>query len=775
MSLVDHFSQLEGVRARLWNLKRESKTTADESNNTLSRSENSEIPLSESDISQSKTSNASSTFNTNDQERSTCLMIPSSQLHVDLTEKDLKFIVPLAKLVVRLGALSPDKMTDLKNIYDAGSPQLSEAILSKYSSAAGEYLIKKYVCQEQLFGFKKEDCPDITSVDCIKEVKNKLKISKGTTIRIATIKKVTPKSKEEEAERKRKSLVRKQQSVVDCMSSNMNTCQALVKPDCSKGALQKSTGIKKALIKALWYTFDGLQLQETEAKLTDLGIICSDVNDVRNENIKIAVFEFAGVKFHTPAASGNNYLNFVSTSVIGKTLRLFPRVEHMVICEEKYLLTPDDLKAETRAKRQKSTSISIAQLKQQEEIVSEDRLSKAAVRSTAEGKSTISTYLAKNISKLPLFKDLTIDIDSEAYLGTCNCGGACQCASFGTPIRCTFHKDNGYDKQEYLFDVKQRKGEAEMSQVDWYQNVKDMLKEGQSVVSIVTSGDIDSIVIHIFALSHYWPRKEDGTFKNSVYILLQKAKPDLYNITEIILRLEKRFGMYSKNLALSLAIGGNDFIPKYHSISHEKWITAILENPIFLESIATYDIDVNSNIIVNGSVNTNVYLDIVKRLYCPNNINPATVSLNEVQQLTIKRPGKEMRNPKSWMPPKSALEKMAKLVECQLQYLTTVWKHDADLPNFLEKGCLLKSGDGKITYNFGENIKVDNPDDVVTMTDDAKKSLLKNARKRPRSNHGTPTKVRKPKCRPKISTPRLVYYLLIFCVLNGLISGQLTL
>ena len=237
-----------------------------------------------------------------------------------------------------------------------------------------------------------------------------------------------------------------------------------------------------------------------------------------------------------------------------------------------------------------------------------------------------------------------------------------------------------------------------------------------------------------------------------IYILLQKAKPDLYNITEIILRLEKRFGNFAKNLALSLAIGGNDFIPKYHSISHEKWITTILENPFYLANIATYETEVDSNMISHASINTNVYLDIVKTLYCPHNINPASVTLHEVQQLTVKRPGKEMRNPKSWMPPQSPLEQMSKLVECQLQYLITVWKHDAELPDFLEKGCLVKRG-GKISYNYS---KVDDPSKMVTMTDDAIKSMMKTAKKRPRSNHGTPTKVRKPKCRPKISTPRLV-------------------
>lgn len=43
-------------------------------------------------------------------------------------------------------------------------------------------------------------------------------------------------------------------------------------------------------------------------------------------------------------------------------MRLFPSIRHMIVCEEKYGFTPDDLKAETRAKRQKKSNISIAHL-----------------------------------------------------------------------------------------------------------------------------------------------------------------------------------------------------------------------------------------------------------------------------------------------------------------------------------------------------------------------------------------------------------------------------
>jgi hypothetical protein len=69
-------------------------------------------------------------------------------------------------------------------------------------------------------------------------------------MRRSTIKTKTV-SENEKKEAKRVALVKRQAAIADCISSDMNTCQALVKPDCSKASLQKSTGIKKALMHLL--------------------------------------------------------------------------------------------------------------------------------------------------------------------------------------------------------------------------------------------------------------------------------------------------------------------------------------------------------------------------------------------------------------------------------------------------------------------------------------------------------------------------------------------
>lgn len=47
-----------------------------------------------------------------------------------------------------------------------------------------------------------------------------------------------------------------------------------------------------------------------------------------------------------------------------------------------------------------------------------------------------------------------------------------------------------------------------------------------------------------------------------------------------------------------------------------------------------------------GILSEDLYLEIVKRLYCPQNINSELLSLDEVRQISIKPPGKQIRHPK---------------------------------------------------------------------------------------------------------------------------------
>jgi hypothetical protein len=60
-------------------------------------------------------------------------------------------------------------------------------------------------------------------------------------------------------------------------------------------------------------------------------------------------------------------------------------------------------------------------LKTKDEVLNEDKFDKAALISTAEGKTITSTYLAKRAEMLEIGETITLDIDSEMHLTPCKC------------------------------------------------------------------------------------------------------------------------------------------------------------------------------------------------------------------------------------------------------------------------------------------------------------------------------------------------------------------
>ena len=158
-------------------------------------------------------------------------------------------------------------------------------------------------------------------------------------------------------------------------------------------------------------------------------------------------------------------------------LTSLPSTDHIVTCEEKYKFTPDDLNTNTRQKRQKKEAVTISHLKQESEIVSESKLSKKAIVSTTVGKSLISSYLSKHVDLLDIRKNLTRDIDSEAVMCTCCYNGndvSCSCKPYAVPMR--FKLSDGKLLEKTAFTgTRQRKGEAEMSVVDWFPDLQQEL------------------------------------------------------------------------------------------------------------------------------------------------------------------------------------------------------------------------------------------------------------------------------------------------------------
>ena len=74
----------------------------------------------------------------------------------------------------------------------------------------------------------------------------------------------------------------------------------------------------------------------------------------------------------------------------------------MVICEEKYSFTPDDLKAATREQR-KSKTTTVEHLNTGSDIINDNVFNKDAATKTVNGKRAISTYMTSNLQSLSSF------------------------------------------------------------------------------------------------------------------------------------------------------------------------------------------------------------------------------------------------------------------------------------------------------------------------------------------------------------------------------------
>ncbi|XP_067660602.1 uncharacterized protein [Haliotis asinina] len=671
---------------------------------------------------------------------------------MECTSTDIKHVLPTAELILRRNGLSNEDDNVPHNVYQSDNSILPEALLDRHSYETGKFLIEKYCHSQNLFGLHRQ--PDINKVDGPSELIQKLKQSKGVTIKRTSCKKSSlHMTEKQKREMKRQQHVRRRSKIVDCWSSEMNTCQAVVKPDCSKACVQKASGIRKGLLTVLQQCVPSSE-DTIEAILTGKSLMWSNFKTIPMDvarTISVATVEFAGIKFKTTATSGHQYLLQIENGLIKPLQKQLPHLTRLIICEEKYRFTPDDFKAATRANRQKKVKSGISHLKLGDDIISQHKMSKPAVLQTSTGKRLISSFLARNVKQLKL-TNLTLDIDSECLLEGCECcedDQECRCRVFTKPLRAVF--DNDGFRRELLLDIKQRKGEAEMSQVDWLKEVH--LSDRESTISVITSGDIDSVVIHLFALSQHWPRDDEGRYKNQVFVLLQKPKPEMYNITGILELMESHFQNMSigTTVAVSLCLGGNDFLPKFNGVSHKKWIETILNVPGCLTGILKSE---------DGQMHIDecLYIQLIKNIYCPPTLNADKLSLEDVRQLSIKMPRKDFRNPNLWMPPKTALQKIVKLINCHIQYLMTVWNHEADLPDFIASGCLTKHKEGAIEYNLGPDVHCNEVEKLLGKSEREMERVMRDARKQRNKRSCPETPDKQARKRPLVSTPRFTIY-----------------
>ncbi|CAC5425792.1 unnamed protein product [Mytilus coruscus] len=381
-------------------------------------------------------------------------------------------------------------------------------------------------------------------------------------------------------------------------------------------------------------------------------------------------------------------------------------------------------------------------------MLSANRFDKASLVSTAEGKSFISTYLARRKDELHLYMDLTLIIDSEFYKED----------GSTTPVECLLGKKEGLKSKTKMVNIKQRKGEAEMAQLDWLLEFADKLEQGDGCASIVTSGDIDAVVIHLFTLSFLWPRSQDGTFKNDVYVVLQKAGSlmDIYNVTKIIEILEKAWKekYVAAKVAIALSLDGNDFLPKFHNITHSKTLDVFLQEK-FRKSLINVEIIGSAPTV---KFNNAIYVDFVKTLYCSKKEKTEQLSFEEVRKITMKytsskREGK-LKNPQLWMPPASALLKLATNVQCLIDYYLTAGYHNKDLPDFISRGCLKKTQAGEIEFDLGEESKILNIETIWKTSENTFTVPTDPIALGKRKSTETPQKGRRRKQKPVASTPK---------------------
>ena len=706
------------------------------------------------------------------EESTTEIKTLSERLGLEVSATDLVYIYRAAALIMRRGGVSHITNQSLKNIYDENPHSLvATSILDRESLGVGRFLINRCLVKFNLFGATKDNSPRIADFQGTSALKHKAATTKGITIKRTTIKPgKESKSQRVVEEEKRMQKVNREKKTVEHLGSRMNACQAVVGTECQKSAAAKADGDRKAALYVIDDALHAVHSVPTSCDMTvekerlfvggtGLAAACKI-----SGNIGAITYEFGGMKFKDHHETGLAYISHVE-EVIQRTVDQFPNCHHIAICEEKYSFTPDLFKGPTRQLRSnnkphQSTSISIQHLKQRDEILSEQDFPKKAITKTKSGKETISTYLAKNVSNIDTIRPVVMDIDSEFEISPCTCNlQICECERHVVPLRCKFDEQGSFASSERM-NVKQRKGEAELAQIDWLMEYLALLKPGESCLSIVSSGDVDAVIAYLFAVSHMWPRQTNGDFHHQVYVLLLKpSSADLYNITGMIQLFKKAYADLNAGIKISiyLCLGGNDFLPKYYNISHEDIIQKILSTDKLMENLLQFDFDGDHPV----QVNQELYLNLIKALYCPKYLQPEAFTYAEVRQISVQVPCKKkeptsFRDPKLWMPPSTAVQQICKLVQFQIDYLLTAGVHSANYPDVTS--CFTISNQ-KATYNFGPDVHVTSPTDILEVPQIilANKMAQNHVQTQKCIALHTPQKGQRRKRRPLMSTPKKLF------------------
>ena len=149
-----------------------------------------------------------------------------------ITERDLDHIIPTVQMLLRRGALAQNVDPQMpRNFYDSNTPSLlSERSLDSVTLDSGNFLIKKYVCQNSLMGTTAENCPSLETVSAPKELLTKIRSGKSVTVKRMSGKTPALLSAHDQVEKERSKKVKKQTKAFDRLLLANNTCQALIRP-----------------------------------------------------------------------------------------------------------------------------------------------------------------------------------------------------------------------------------------------------------------------------------------------------------------------------------------------------------------------------------------------------------------------------------------------------------------------------------------------------------------------------------------------------------------
>jgi hypothetical protein len=217
----------------------------------------------------------------------------------------------------------------------------------------------------------------------------------------------------------------------------------------------------------------------------------------------------------------------------------------------------------------------------------------------------------------------------------------------------------------------------------------------------------------------------------------------------IVTTLERRYGhQIGMNVATALCLGGNDFVPKLHGCSHSKVLQQIVKLGI-LPSLVSYTVD-QSGKRISGTMHQDVYLYIVKSLYCPPEYDPQLLSLDQVRQSTVRNPKKKKQacnNPQLWTPPVGALLRVLDTINWQIRYLFTAGHHQSILPEFTGQDLFNDMEEGPVW-------RVDEAEELLIIPEEELRQAFARARikktattKTKRTHEDTPQKGRRRKIR----------------------------